>query len=168
MAYPTGLTWLVSSPVIGLQPITTTSTTQNHPLGMIVRAQETSVPLGECEFIYLKGASSTAAGDVVTYNAKTGATTRVLDDTGSSSAAVAMAACDASTKYGWYAISGCVPVNAATVAADVPLYLTGTAGQVDDAVVAGDLIVGMSSATTDSSGYAYATLSRPFISQTTS
>jgi hypothetical protein len=165
MAYPTGLKFTVVSHEIGTQPIDTVSTTQNHEIGHTVRARETSVPLGEATYIYLKGATSTAKGDVVVWNAKTGATTRALDDTGVGPVGVAMGVCDASTKYGWYCIEGCCSASAGSVNADAICQIISTAA-IDDTATAGDTITGMATATTDSASFAYVTLARPYLAQT--
>jgi hypothetical protein len=48
------------------------------------------------------------------------------------------------SQYGWYQISGAAVVNvAAGFAAAADVYATATAGTLDDAVVAGDLIAGL-------------------------
>jgi hypothetical protein len=56
----------ISDGRIAYQRIADTSTTQNLPLGTIVRA--TDATLGEGEFIYLKGVASTVVGSPVIYN----------------------------------------------------------------------------------------------------
>lgn len=93
------------------------------------------------EYIYLKGVASTAAHLAVTYDEAGQTALLVADAVGP--VAVAMAAIGAD-KYGWYQVFGSGTVStAAAVADNAPLYATSTAGKVDDAVVAGDLIVGM-------------------------
>jgi hypothetical protein len=140
MAYPTTLAFKVSSPILGLQPIASTSTTQNHPLGTIVRAVDPTY--GEGEFIYLTGVASTAAGDAVVYDTKTNLTARAVHTTAARGGfAVAMSA-NVASQYGWYQISGAAVVKAGTVAAAALLYLTSTAGTVDDAVVSTDKVDG--------------------------
>ncbi len=169
MAYPTTAVFnpKSSSHLIGTQAILTTSTTQNHVLGTIAKAVDMgSAAAGEAEYIYLKGVASTAAGDVVVYDQKAGTTVRLVDDVsgGIGLVAVAMSACVASN-YGWYCISGVVPVSAAaTVVAGLPCYMA-AAGQIDDDVVAGDLITGMFTQTTTTSSFAYCQLSRPYVLQ---
>lgn len=89
---------------VGAQAIANTSTTQIHPIGLIVQAEDPTYGVGE--FIYLKGVASTAVGSLVTYNSTTGVTT--LAPVGANKAdpiAVAMAATGAS-ECGWYQISG--------------------------------------------------------------
>jgi hypothetical protein len=91
-------------------------------------------------YIYLLGVASTVAGDAVIYNGAFATARAVANLKGF--VAFAMAAIVAS-KYGWYQISGLT--NGLTLTAVVtaaPLYLTATAGQLDDAVVATDLVYG--------------------------
>ncbi len=89
---------------IGLQVINTTSTTQNHVLGTIIRGSDST--LGGAEFIYLLGVASTVVGSIVTYDPSTYQTT--LCAVGGNKArpiAVAMSA-NVASQYGWYQISG--------------------------------------------------------------
>lgn len=162
MAYPTTLAYAVTSPLIGVQPISQTSTTQNHALGTIVRAADAS--FGEGEFIYLKGAASTAAGDAVAYDTKTNNTARAVHTTAARGGfGVAMSA-NVASQYGWYQIGGTAVVKAGTVAAQGPVYLTSTAGTVDDAVVSTDKVDGALFTTADgtpTAGYATVFLQRP-------
>lgn len=103
-------------------------------------------------YIYLKGVTSTVAGSWVTYNSNSasGATTLLAADA-VGSVAVAMAATNTTSKFGWYMIAGYTAVSASdTVAgAGVPLFIDATAGRVDDAVVTGDLVVGATSTAAD-------------------
>ena len=81
-------------------------------------------------------------------------------------AAVAMSA-NVADQYGWYMIEGSAIVTCGTVAANKPLYATATAGSVDDAVVSGDMILGMVSKTangTPAAGQLIAQISRPCMS----
>lgn len=97
------MTYAVSN-LAGAQPIATTSTTQAHALGTIVRA--TDPTYGEGEFIYLLGVASTAVGSVVTYEASGYQT--ALAPVGSNlpkPVAIAMSA-NVASQYGWYQISG--------------------------------------------------------------
>src|SRR3954463_7434432 len=104
MAYPT-VNFRATDMALGLQGISETSTTQKHPLGMLVRA--TDFTYGEGEFIYLVGAASTAAGDLVCYNSKTGATTRTAHGASGSNGPCAVAMSDnVASQYGWYQVSG--------------------------------------------------------------
>jgi len=94
----------VTSPVLGMQPIDETSTTQKHPLGTIVTAVDPTFGVGE--FIYLLGVASTAVGSLVAYNTVGFAT--VLAPVGNNRSrpiAVAMSA-NVASQYGWYQIGG--------------------------------------------------------------
>lgn len=150
---------------VGLnQAIADTSTTQNHAIGARVKCKDTgSTNYGEAEFIYLKGVASTAAGDLVSYEAD-GTTARVAAR-GVGPVAAAMSACVASN-YGWFQIMGLAKVTSGTVAAHKQLYLTSTAGTVDDAVVTGDLIYGATSLAADDTGFVKATLNYPRVGDT--
>jgi len=98
------MTWRISSHIAGLQRITDTSTTQNHPLGTVVTAKDGT--FGGGEFIYLKGIGSTVVGSIVNYD---DSFTTALDTTAvagpSRPLAVAMSA-NVASQYGWYQISG--------------------------------------------------------------
>jgi hypothetical protein len=90
--------------LVGAQKLTETSTVQNHPLGTIVKAYDSSYGVGE--FMYLTGVASTIVGSVVEYNSLTGAT--VLAAVGGNQPlpiAVAMSA-NVASQYGWYQIGG--------------------------------------------------------------
>ena len=128
MAYPTTLSFVPVEQYVGIQPIASTSTTQQHPLGTVVKAKD--IAYGEAEFIYLKGVASTAAGDLVSYDPKNATTTRTVAAT-RGPLAVAMSA-NVALQYGWYCINGVVPVSTAsagTGAANSLLAVTSTAGQ---------------------------------------
>jgi hypothetical protein len=124
---------------IGMQPIADTSTTQNHPLGTIVRA--TDPTYGAAEFIYLTGVASTAVGTWVTYDLD-GATTRLVASA-VGPVAIAMSA-NVASQYGWYMIHGrheaALAWASLPLASNALLYATASAGTADDAVVSGDLI----------------------------
>ncbi len=63
------MAYIITSGVAGAQPIATTSTVKNHPLGKIVTAVDPVY--GEGEFIYLLGVGSTVVGSAVSYNVST-------------------------------------------------------------------------------------------------
>jgi hypothetical protein len=89
---------------VGQQRISTTSTTQNHPLGTIVRATDLTTNQ-EGEYIYLLGVASTVVGSIVTYS---GAFATALCPVGGNKSlpvAVAMSA-NGAAAYGWYQIGG--------------------------------------------------------------
>ncbi len=165
MAYPTGIQYRIHG--AGLRPIAETTDVQWHPLG--TEAVAFDVTYGAGRFLYLAGVASTLPGDLVAYDSKTGATVRAVaaGATSTGPMAVAMSA-NVAGQYGWYAVFGSVPVAAATVAADAPLYLTSTAGTVDDAVVAGDKVSGIVSRAATSAGFATCQLAFPEFSSESS
>jgi len=93
------------------------------------------------EYIYLQGVASTAAGSWVVFDEAhltTLTTTSVVGRI-----AIAMAAIVAN-RYGWYLIYGTHPTaKVKTAFADNGvIYMSSTAGTVDDTDVAGDLVLG--------------------------
>lgn len=141
------------------QEIADTSTTQMLPLG--TQAEAYDLTLGYGEFIYLKGVASTAVGDVVTFNQTTYATTRSVAGA-RGSVAIAMSA-NVANQYGWYMIYGVASVKSGTVVSGALVYVTATAGQIDDAVVAGDKIDGMILRSANSGGFATVGMQYPFL-----
>ena len=143
------------SSYVGAPPITDTSTTQKVPLGTIVKG--TDPTYGEGEFIYLLGVTSTVAGAMVTYNATTYQTTLTPTNatTDGSPIAVAMSS-NVGSQYGWYQISGLVPIlkTAVAVTPQQGLWLSGTAGRFYVTASTGKGIVGARTAnlTTVASG----------------
>lgn len=139
------MAYVITDNMIGAQPIATTSTTRNHPLGTIVRA--TDPTYGEGEFIYLKGVASTVAGSVATYNSTSGQT--ALCTVGGNvpqPVAIAMSA-NVASQYGWYQISGVAAAYkvatvslAAGVAVGVKtvgrISVTGSGKEINGAIVA--------------------------------
>lgn len=153
------MTYSITS-LVGAQPIATTSTAQAHPIGTRVRA--TSATYGEGEFVYLNGLASTAVGEVVIYDQKVPETTRAVAGS-RGPIAVAMSA-NVAGQYGWYQVKGSAVIKAGTVADNGNVYLTATAGTVDDAVVAGDKIDGARFKTADgspSAGFAICEINGP-------
>lgn len=138
-----------------------TSTTQNAPLGTIRRGQDAT--LGEGEFVYLRGVVGTVAGDAVIYDQRLGTTTRAV--AGSRGPMAIALSANVANQYGWYQVSGsAVARTAAAAVANAPVYVTATAGQVDDAVVATDKVDGArykSASDVPSAGFAVLQLSRP-------
>ncbi len=146
--------------LVGGQAIADTSAVQKHPLGTRVRAYDPTY--GEAEFVYLKGVAATAAGDLVTYESQTGATAR----SGAASkgpCAVAMSA-NVANQFGWYAVAGAIVAlyAGAAVAGAIP-YVTATAGAIDDAVVAGQGIVGAAVVSSAGAGLGVVQLDHPSI-----
>lgn len=116
-------------------------------LGKIVTARDPVY--GEGEFIFLKGVASTVVGDWVGYSPALGTSVRAIAN-GTYPLAVAMSACNTTTKYGWYQISGVAQANGLTSITHTSgfLALTGTAGSLDDASVIGDHVYNARKTTT--------------------
>tara|TARA_R100000781_G_scaffold20394_1_gene15429 strand:+ start:2064 stop:2564 length:501 start_codon:yes stop_codon:yes gene_type:complete len=144
------------------QQIDATSTTQELPLGTVVRANHTDY--GYAEFIYLKGVASTAQGDAVTFD-EAGVTARSTSNA-KGRVGVAMSA-NIANQYGFYCVYGKVPCEVGGSFADNGvLYLTGTAGHLDDADAAGDLVagaIGRGAEDDPNTGQAWVELNYPFV-----
>lgn len=154
------MAYTINTPLAGFQGIAITDTVQAHALGTLVTATDPTYGTGE--FVYLKGVASTAVGDAVIYDQYAGTTTRAVAGS-RGPVAVAMSA-NVASQYGWYQVGGSAVVKAGTVAANAPLYVTATAGTVDDAVVSGDKIDSFVSKTangTPSAGLLVAQIARP-------
>jgi len=156
----------IVNPIVGMQNIADTSTTQKHTLGTIVQAKDVaSTAYGAGEFIYLQGVASTVVGSFVTYNADDNTTALLAADAiGPVGTAMSI---NVASQYGWYQISGKAVGKALASYADNGLvYATATAGSIDDAVVSGDrvkLAIGASAVDTPSSGLAEFEIQRPFM-----
>ncbi len=148
------------------QPITEVSATAKVPIGMIVRAEDKATTAhGVGEFVYAKGVASTVVGSVVTVDEA--GVTALAGANAKGRIAVAMGATVAS-KYGWYQISGKASAKVLSGFADNGIcFLTATAGSVDDAPVAGDLIQGMMGRGAVSGGVAVVEMNRPFVDDAT-
>lgn len=158
------MAFIIRNPIIGVQAIADTSTTKNHPLGTIVVADDPTY--GSGEFIYLKGATNTVVGSVVTYNMDDGSTTlAVANAVGPIALAMSI---NVATGYGWYQIQGKGVAKVLTGFADnADCYLTATDGSIDDTDVAGDYInrmKGASAIDTPSTGLAEVEIARPSVS----
>lgn len=154
------MAYIIDTPVIGGQPIAVTDTTQNHPIGTIVKAKDTTY--GEGEFIYLKGLASTVVGSAVIYDQYANTTTLAV--AGSRGPVAIAMSINVASQYGWYQIGGSAVVKSATAVANGSVYVTATAGTVDDAVVSGDKIDGARYKTADgtpSAGFAVLQINRP-------
>jgi hypothetical protein len=147
MAAKTAGTWVALEP-IGVGDLTTVGTTKLWPLGTKCKARDVgATAYGEGEFVYLAGVTSTARGSVVTITDTWG--TALIAARATGAVAVALAAVDASTKFGWYQVRGQGVALCDTVAANLPCYIDGTSGRIDDAAVAGDQVIGMRTVSTD-------------------
>lgn len=135
-------------------PLTAVHTTQKHAVGSIYHN-------GANEYIYLKGVASTALGSWVTYD-ELGVTT-LLAANAIGPVAIAQAATVANT-WGWYLIDGSCSAKVSTGFADNGnLYATATAGEADDAVVAGDRIKCAIGRSAISGGLATVQVNRPYM-----
>ena len=113
------------------------------------------------EYIYLEGVASTVAGDWVTFD-ENYITTRAIAN-GKGRVGIAMAAIVAS-RYGWYQIYGKNTIAkgvSGSIDDNDQLFLTSTAGTVDDTDVAVDLIAGALARSADATGVFTAELNYP-------
>lgn len=178
-------TWKFAEPRLGDQPIAQTfipgsdpstasgTAKPKHPVGTILRALSSDMTddlVHEGEFIYLKGIANTVVGSVVLYNALTGVTAlATAGDVGDIAVAMSI---NLASGWGWYQVQGvsAMLVLSGMDAVDKLIYLTGTAGSTDDAVVAGDALqnaVSRAVRGTPSTGLAYVQLSRPYVNDIT-
>lgn len=151
--------------IVGVQPLSETSTVQKHAEGTIVWGQDDTY--GRGEFIYLKGIANTVVGSLVTYD-QTLHTTALAPATGGiGPVAVAMSA-NVASQWGWYQISGAAAVkapNAMSAGAEV-FMLAATPGSVDDAQVNGEQVLNAKVSVTTgtpSSGLGVIQINRPFL-----
>lgn len=139
-------------------------TSQQNPLGMICPGVDANGYFAE--YVYLTGVASTVAGSWVTYD-EAGLTILTVADA-QGDVAIATAAIVAAS-YGWYQVTGNVSALClASFADNGKVYLTSTAGSVDDADVAGDFVVGAigRSARDTTTGKATFQISRPKVQDT--
>lgn len=115
------------------------------------------------EYVYLSGTGSVTAGSWVRYDENYQSDLLAANAVGP--VAIAMAAVNASTSFGWFQVYGRNTIaRTDTVAADKALFIDGTAGRADDLGVAGDGIVGASSMTADTSNVATVWINYPHVS----
>ena len=134
------MAFFVTNGPVGAQKIATNSTTQLHPLGTIVVANDAT--LGAGEFIYLEGVASTAVGSIVNYDDGFQTALDTAAVTGPSRPlAVAMSACVAS-EYGWYQISGLAVAKKANTVSFADGAGLGSASGLAVAVVTGTVLQG--------------------------
>ena len=149
------------------QDIDATSTTKELPLGSVVEATDrAATDYGTGTFIYLTGVASTVVGSVVLIDQDDFTTSlAVANDVGY--LAVAMSA-NVASQYGWYQLTGKAVIKGlAGLGDNASLYLTATAGSLDDAVVAGDRVKGYaktaSALDTPSTGLAEADIRNAYV-----
>lgn len=156
------MTWTPAGNFALPQAIADRSTTKKCDLGTIVQCKDPTYGAGE--FIYVDGVASCAIRNWVTINGDDGSITRLAANA-FGPVGVAMATLTASY-YGWVQISGKALGTCLTQFADNGrVYITGTAGAVDDTSVAGDYVWNAKGAslTAVDSGYAEFELHRPFV-----
>lgn len=159
---------------LGVQPFTTVSSTQNHPMGTVRRFQDTagtsSGTQGGIEAIYLQGAASTKQGSLVTYNPREGSTTLVSTSAKNTGQPVAVAAAATNTTgtWGWYQIGGVALMRKGVVdfGTAAPVYFsTVTAGYVTSAAGSGSQVLGAitanSASVASTTSTIYVTIDRP-------
>ena len=149
------------------QAISDTSTTALVPLGTRIKAiDNASTSYGEGEFIYLLGVASAVVGSVALIDQDDfSSSLAVANDVGYLAVAMSI---NVAAQYGWYQVKGKAVIKGLTGLADnASLFLTATAGSLDDAVVAGDRVKGYaktaSALDTPSTGLAEADICDPFV-----
>lgn len=157
MSVPTSVSFIGSALASESNPFNV-DLTQRNPLGMVIQDGAGG------EWIYLPGVASTALGSWVTYNHLFVTALLAADAVGQ--VAVACAAVIAST-WGWFCIKsplGGITGKCDTIASgDVPVYIDGTAGRVDDASVAGDYVFGVVARSADTANLAVFQIDHPFV-----
>lgn len=86
------------------------------------------------EFIYLKGVANVTQGAWVTYD-ELGVTTNLATDSNPGPVAIAMAAVDSTSEYGWWGIYGhfiCGAISGGDAAADARVFASATDFLPDD------------------------------------
>jgi hypothetical protein len=122
-----------------------------------------TVDMGDSAFVYVQGVTSGAANKFATYTAA-GVTTLIAADA-VGLVGVFCADLDATSKFGWLQVKALAGRAGATdtVAANTVPYIDGTAGRVDDAVVAGDKVYNAFIRTADTSNVATVYLNYPYV-----
>ncbi len=142
------MTYIVTDPELGIQPIQfiPTTGTVNHPLGTLVHAKDSTY--GGGTFIYLYGVASNVVGYLVTYNQTTGITTAAANTANlNKPLAVSMTANTSTTTGSWYQVEGAAVIKktAVKVSPSVPLYLSGTPGRVMSTAASGKQVMNATS-----------------------
>ena len=156
------MTWTPQGNFLLQQAIAERSTTKKIDYGTIIQCKDETYGAGE--FMYMKGVASCAIRNWVVLNIDDGSTTRLVADL-TGPVGVAMATLTASY-YGWFQVSGKAIGSCLTLFADNGrVYITATAGSVDDASVAGNFVWNAVGASTTvlSSAVAEFELNRPFV-----
>lgn len=120
--------------------------------------------LGQTAYVYVQGVSSGAANKLVTFT-KAGVTTLLAADA-VGLVGILKADLDATTKFGFIqvrALAGDCSAASDTVLANTVPYIDGTAGRIDDAVVAGDKVYNMIITAADSSNVCTVFMDHPYV-----
>lgn len=119
-------------------------------------------------YVYLKGVANVVAGSWVSYD-ENGVTALVDTDTAATCrgpVAVAQAAVDSTSEYGWFMVKGstsAAAISGGGAADNANVFATSTAGSVDDVPVADCQVTGAVFRSAESSGAATVQLNRPWI-----
>lgn len=117
---------------------------------------------GGKEYICLQGVASTVVGSVVTFDELGVSTLLAANAVGL--VAIAQAIVDTTSKRGWYLVRGsCQAKVSAGFVDNANCYATATAGEVDDAIVAGDRVKNMIGRSAIASGTALVQVQYPFM-----
>lgn len=119
-------TWVPTNARIGMQPVTTSSTTQLHSLGTVMKAYDnTTSGQGEGEFIYLLGVANTVVGSLVTYSKSTFQTSIAINTANQAAPVAVSMSANVAAAYGWYQIGGnaVIKKTAVVISASKPVYL---------------------------------------------
>ena len=121
------------------------------------------IDLGKDAYVYVQGVSSGAANKFATFTSA-GVTT-LLAANAIGRVGVFVADLDATTDYGWLQVKALEGRSCATdtVAANTVPYIDGTAGRVDDAVVAGDKVYNAMILSADTSNVATVWFDNPYV-----
>lgn len=152
---------------LGVPELDQVQTTASVPLGTIVTGYNDETDT-EGEYIYIKANAAIAIGEIgyidLTNEVVLADSDVHANDGGPVGFAVAALATD---EYGWLQISGKVKAaTAADAAAGAKVFLTATAGTVDDSAIAGCQVLGAEFDTTENTpadGFTYISCNRPHV-----
>ena len=131
-------------------------TAQTFPFGTRFEAADGA-------YVYVKGITSGAVGAWATFHPVTGVTALLTADA-VGNVGIMLSILDANTKFGWLQVKGYVVTSKSdTVAGAGALYIDGTAGRVDDAVVVGDLVHNAFSTAADTANILPVYINNPYV-----
>lgn len=118
--------------------------------------------LGNDSYVYVQGVASGAIGSFVTFTLAGVTTLLAADAIGR--VGIMQSALDATTKFGFVRVRGVdTAAKTDTVAANTVPYIDGTAGRVDDAVVAGDKVYNAMILSADATNVATVAVWDPYV-----